>query len=72
MLCGGSLAGTGSVSRLAFSVVVMGAISRRSGASAFIGSTAERVIDQLRCDILVVKSAEFATDVSAKPALRIG
>ena len=52
-------------------VVVMGAISRRSGASAFIGSTAERVIDQLRCDILVVRSAEFATDVSAKPALRI-
>lgn len=52
-------------------VVVMGAISRRSRAAAFIGGTAERVIDQLRCDILVVKPPRFKTDVSAVPALKV-
>jgi universal stress protein E len=52
-------------------VVVMGAVSRRARGNAFIGGTAERVIDQLRCDILVVKPPGFETDVSAKPALKM-
>ena len=35
--------------------VVMGAVSRRGLKRAFIGSTAERVLDHLPCDLLIVK-----------------
>jgi universal stress protein E len=52
-------------------LVIMGAVSRRAQQRAFIGTTAERVIDQLRCDILIVKAPAFATDVSAKRALHL-
>jgi universal stress protein E len=40
-------------------VVVMGAISRSGLERIFIGSTAERVLEQLPCDVLVIKPAEF-------------
>jgi hypothetical protein len=32
----------------------------------FIGNTAERVLNQLRCDVLVVKPKHFAHAVSGK------
>jgi len=35
--------------------VVMGAVSRGGSKNAFIGSTAERVLDHLPCDLLIVK-----------------
>jgi universal stress protein E len=41
-------------------IVVMGAISRSLLAGAFIGSTAERVLEALPCDALVVKPTDFA------------
>jgi universal stress protein E len=37
-------------------IVVMGAVSRSSLKRVFIGSTAERVLDHLPCDLLIVKS----------------
>ena len=37
------------------SIVVMGAISRSGLKAAFIGNTAERVLDDLTCDLFVVK-----------------
>jgi universal stress protein E len=37
------------------SLVVMGAVSRSALARLFIGNTAERVLDSLTCDVLVVK-----------------
>jgi universal stress protein E len=40
-------------------VVVMGAISRSGLKRAFIGNTAERILDQLPCDLLVVKPPAF-------------
>jgi universal stress protein E len=40
-------------------IVVMGAISRSSLGRAFIGSTAERVLEALPCDVLVVKPTDF-------------
>ena len=52
-------------------VVVMGAISRRSRGQNFIAGTAERVIDRLRCGILVSKPPHFETDVPARPALKL-
>ena len=36
-------------------VVVMGAIARRGLSRVFIGSTAERVLDRLPCDLVIVK-----------------
>lgn len=44
-------------------LVVMGAIQRNPFGRIFIGSTAERVLDQLPCDLLVVKPAAFSTPV---------
>lgn len=49
----------------AASLVVMGAVSRRGLRRIFIGHTAERVIDELRCDVLIVKPRGFKT-----PAVR--
>jgi universal stress protein E len=40
-------------------VVVMGAVSRSRLRNLFIGSTAERVLDRLPCDVLVIKAPDF-------------
>ncbi len=44
---------------LAATVMVMGAVSRSRLEEAFLGSTAERVLDRIGCDVLVVKAADF-------------
>ncbi len=49
--------------RLRSDVVVMGAVSRRGLERIFVGNTAERILDPLPCDVLVVKSARFRTAV---------
>jgi universal stress protein E len=41
--------------------VVMGAVSRRGLQKLFIGSTAERVLDRLPCDLVIVKPQGFVT-----------
>jgi universal stress protein E len=46
------------------SIVVMGAVSRSGLKRLFIGNTAERVLDFLSCDVLVVKPQHFASRVS--------
>jgi universal stress protein E len=48
-------------------VVVMGAVSRSGLKRLFIGNTAERVLNSLPCDVLVVKPPGFSSRVSAKP-----
>ena len=56
-------------------IVVMGAISRSGFKRLLIGNTAERILDQLSCDILVVKAAEFVSKVpqsSRGARLRVG
>lgn len=45
-------------------IVVMGAISRSGMKRVFIGNTAERILDQLTCDVLVVKPPRFASHVA--------
>ena len=42
-------------------MIVMGAVSRRGLERAFIGSTAEKVLDHLPCDLLIVKPREAPT-----------
>jgi universal stress protein E len=46
-------------------IVVMGAVSRSGLKRFFIGNTAERVVDDLACDVLVVKPREFVTRVKS-------
>ena len=41
-------------------MVVMGAVSRSGLERIFVGNTAERVLDTLTCDVLVVKPSRFA------------
>jgi universal stress protein E len=50
--------------RIRSSIVVMGAISRSGLEGLFIGNTAERVLDSLGCDLLVVKPADFKPRVA--------
>lgn len=50
--------------RIRAGLVVMGAISRSGLRRVFIGNTAERVLDELPCDVLVVKPPRFRSPVS--------
>ncbi len=50
---------------LGANVVVMGAVSRSGLKRVFIGNTAERVLDALPCDVLVVKPARVASRVTS-------
>ncbi len=47
------------VERLGVDVLVMGAVSRSRLQELFVGSTAERILDRLSCDVLVVKPGDF-------------
>jgi len=49
--------------RVRADIVVMGAVSRSRLQRVFIGHTAERVLDNLPCDVLVVKPLEFSGDL---------
>jgi universal stress protein E len=49
------------------SIVVMGAIARSGLKRLFIGNTAERVLDQLPCDVLIVKPSQFRSRVRHAP-----
>lgn len=54
------------VQQAGIDLVVMGLV--RTGVKGlFIGNTAEQLVDELPCDLLIVKPPEFATKVSAKP-----
>ncbi len=46
-------------------LLVMGAVSRSTISRLLIGNTAERIIDSLSCDILVVKPPHFGVNVPA-------
>jgi universal stress protein E len=47
-------------------IVVVGAVARPFLKRVLIGHTAERIIERLQCDVLVVKSPEFRSPVSAR------
>jgi len=54
----------GVARRIRAHIVVMGALSRSGLQRLFVGNTAERLLDQLPCDLLIVKPAEFVSQVS--------
>ncbi|HTT01817.1 MAG TPA: universal stress protein [Steroidobacteraceae bacterium] len=45
------------------SIVVMGAVSRSGLKRVFIGNTAEKLLDRLPCDVLVVKPPHFRSPI---------
>jgi universal stress protein E len=45
----------------------MGAVSRSGLQRLFIGHTAERLIDQLNCDVLIVKPRGFKSPIRKRP-----
>ena len=47
-------------------IVIMGAMSRSGFRRLLIGNTAERMLDEIRCDTLVVKPAHFRNRVPRK------
>lgn len=49
-------------------LLVMGAVSRSRLRAPFIGNTAEKVIDHVDCDVLIVKPAGFKTTVQRRTA----
>jgi universal stress protein E len=55
--------------RIRADLVVMGAVSRSALARLFIGNTAERVLDKLGCDVLIVKPRGFTSKVARTPSV---
>jgi len=53
----------GAAAKIGCGIVVMGAISRSGLRRLVLGNTAERVFDDLHCDVLVVKPKRFASRV---------
>jgi universal stress protein E len=53
----------GAAAEVGCRIVVMGAVSRSGLKRLVIGNTAERVFDELPCDVLVVKPKRFASRV---------
>lgn len=51
------------------SLVVMGAVSRSALERVFVGNTAERVLDKLPCDVLIVKPRGFVSKVARTAAV---
>lgn len=51
-------------------IVVMGAVSRSGLSRLFIGSTAERTLDRLACDVLIVKPPGFKVAIPRRPPRR--
>ncbi len=56
--------------KLDAAVVVMGAVSRTGLKRLFIGSTAERLIDHVQSDVLIVKPEGFKTPVPKRAGYR--
>lgn len=48
-------------------LAVMGAVSRSGLERLFLGNTAERVLDRLSCDVLVLKPRRFESPVTYRP-----
>jgi universal stress protein E len=55
-----------SARRLRATLVVMGAVSRSGLERLLIGNTAQRVLDELKCDVLIVKPREFQSPGAAR------
>jgi universal stress protein E len=55
-----------SAAELKADLLVMGAVSRSGLGHSHIGTTAEAVIDDVTCDVLIVKPRGFKSTVSRK------
>lgn len=53
----------GMIEKRGTDIVVMGAVARGALKRFILGSTAERLLDRIPCDLLIVKPADFLTPV---------
>lgn len=53
-----------TVTDVGASLVIMGSVARSAIAGLFIGNTAEKVLNRLPCDLLLLKPDEFADGIS--------
>jgi universal stress protein E len=60
------------VRRTGARIAVMGAVSRSGLRRIFIGSTAERSLDSLSCDVLIIKPRGFKTTVARRGSRAVG
>jgi universal stress protein E len=60
----------GMARQLKADLLVMGAVCRSRFQRAIVGSTAERVLDRLPCDVLVVKPPRFESPVTFRAQAR--
>ena len=56
--------------RLKTDIVVVGTVSRTGLQRLFIGNTAERLLHDLPCDLLIVKPTEFVSGSRVNAGLR--
>jgi universal stress protein E len=61
----------GFARRSGTAIVVMGAVSRSAIVRLFIGNAAERTLDKLSCDVLIVKPRSFRSSVQRQPAATV-
>jgi universal stress protein E len=54
------------VERFGADILLLGAVSRSRIGEPFIGTTAERLIDRVECDVFVVKPAGYRSPVSRR------
>jgi nucleotide-binding universal stress UspA family protein len=57
---------TSTARRIHSSIVVLGVVSRSAIKRLLIGSTAERVLDSLTCDLLILKPRDFKNGVPSR------
>jgi universal stress protein E len=53
-----------------YDVMILGALTRQRGLSALVGTLTSRLVDELDCDFVLVKSDSFVTPVT-KPAFAV-
>jgi len=53
--------------KLGADLLIMGAVSRSGMKRIFIGNTAEKLLESLPCDVLVIKPSRFRSRIARKP-----
>ena len=48
-------------------ILVMGAVSRSGLKRLFVGNTAERILDRVTCDVLIIKPKKFSNRIARVP-----
>ena len=56
-----------TLNEISASILVIGTLARSGFRRLFVGNTAERLLDRIRCDVLAVKPIEFRNVIAREP-----